>query len=925
MKPLKIEMCAFGPYADTIKIDMTKIGNKGLFLISGDTGAGKTTIFDAICFALYGTASGEDRNSEMLKSKYADEAAVMYVKMEFEYRGKKYTIYREPVQTRKKLRGNGSTKTTGRYEITMPDGKLETLSERALNAKAEEITGLNVKQFRQISMIAQGDFQKLLTCDTKERGTVLRTIFKTEKFNELQQRISEDYNALAGEIKSLSQKLSTLISSLSLTESNPLCLQIKELAEQKVYSNSDDVIEMCAKAVNIEKEKFLSADNEYKTVEKKYSEKKTEMEKSRIQFQISENIKKLTSEFEILKPELEKAKSNYELEKKNEPIREQIVSEISNCRKLLESYKNLEDLHDEIENAKNKFKENQDRKKTLIDGKEKCTNKLEIQKQIYDSLKDSETQKLKLQVELNKIEDECLKLKDLENRLNEIQSREKSLNECKSEFEKHRQNYNVQNNKYVNLENLFYSQQAGILASKLIDDEPCPVCGSLSHPSPAHCTEESLNKEQLDKEKSILETLRKKMSDSSADCKASDEMLNKIKQETEVLIQNLLGDCLFENAMWKTRKILNEKSSEKTDTLSNIKKTDENINTLNGLKETIPKLESMLEKASKEIIKCDQNSASLEAEIKVKKQTYEKLEKELPYESQEKLTSHINELLNQKAKLGNDFLQVQKKLSELEKKSSETAGQISSLKKQLSDDVLPDVNKLESDVKLLEEKRALLSEQRDVLNRYTANNDKLIKDLKAQNTKLKTAEEKSCWLGALNKTANGNLSGDKAKISLETYAQTEYFDRILACANVRFMTMTNGQYELVRRKAEKGRSQSGLEIDVFDHYIKQSRSVKSLSGGEKFLASLSLALGLSDEVQNTSGGIQLDSMFVDEGFGSLDGESLSSAVTALNQLAGDSRIVGIISHVPTLAERIPKQIIVKKNKSKGSMVEIITE
>ena len=924
MKPLKLEMSAFGPYAEKTIIDFSKIGTNGLFLISGDTGSGKTTIFDAICFALYNKASGDDRNFEMLQSKYVDIATQTYVKLDFEYHGKIYSIYRLPSQKRPKIKGDGYTTGNGKFELTMPDGKLETFSSAdKLDKKIKEIIGLNDEQFRQIAMIAQGDFQKFLMSSTKEKIEILRTIFKTDKFDKLSCKIKDDYTELMKKIDTIKKDLNTSISSLLISEDNPLYSDTQKIKEEKEHANSNTVVDICEQAVNKEKEAFSYADKEYKNIEKKYSDKKAEKETSEIQFNIFNEIEALKLDLVTLIPELKKAEAEMEAQNEKKSVRDRYVSEIDNSKKSLDKYKAIEELKNDINDSEVKINKLNKYIEEQTDKKIKSNILLEQYGNIDKMLEELLLKKNDLQNKLNNITNERSKLEDLKCKLLEFEDINKKVDIYQNELYHNTIEFKNQNSKCTDMENVFYSQQAGILAStKLKENQPCPVCGSLSHPSPAKCVDDYVTKENLDKEKTKLEKIRKKMVTSKSSLESSNEIHNRLTEEVKKTLQEMSCDNSPENAMIQIDINLKEKIKEKKDVEIKIENTDKNISEKNIIKkEKIPLVKNNLVKLEENINSAIQTSARLKSEIKVKKENLKTQQQELNYDHPDKLKEHIKELEEKKRKLDKDILDAQKNYTELSKQKAAKDGQIASLKKQILVSSKPDMEKLKTELKSLEEQKKILSKKRDILNVHTLNNVENINKLKEENNRLINAENRSEWLDAMYKTSNGKM---KSAFNFETYVQTKYFDKILACANIRLMTITNGQYELVRRKPiDSKNSISGLEIDVVDHYINETRDVKSLSGGEKFLASLSLALGFSDEVQNSSGGIQLDSMFVDEGFGSLDDENLNNAISVLNQLVGDSRIVGIISHVPALSEKIQKQIIVTKNKSKGSKIEIV--
>ena len=397
------------------------------------------------------------------------------------------------------------------------------------------------------------------------------------------------------------------------------------------------------------------------------------------------------------------------------------------------------------------------------------------------------------------------------------------------------------------------------------------------------------------------------------------EKENSLKKE----LVSLLGDCLTADAKAIIAVRLSEAEALADELDEKISRAQAEINRREEINELLPEKNKALESARETLNKLsDEVKAKTIENVSLEKRISE-LKKKLIFESKNEAENRILSLNEEAESIEKSYDEALKAVNANKEKLTSLKSAKAEIQKRLGNDTDIDLEKVRENKKLLEVRQAELDEKsKAVHSRITANKISL-ENINTRLAEIKKVEEKWRWMKALSNTANGNISG-KEKIMLETYIQMTYFDRIISRANRRFLVMSSGQYELKRRtEAENNRSQSGLELDVIDHYNGTQRSVKTLSGGESFKASLSLALGLSDEIQSSAGGIRLDSMFVDEGFGSLDEESLSQAVKALSSLADGNRLVGIISHVGELKERIESQILVTKDKSGGSRAEII--
>lgn len=990
MRPLNLTISAFGPYKDETFIDFTKLGEKGMYLITGDTGAGKTTIFDAICFALYGEPSGSSRDPRMFRCKYSDAKVPTYVELLFSYHGKEYRIRRNPEYERPALRGGGTTTQKADALLEFPDGREAVTKTSEVTKEVEKIIGLSKDQFTQIAMIAQGDFMKLLLSDTTERSKIFRQIFMTGRYQRLQEILKKEANKAEDDYK--------LKSAIATEKIAQIQVRSEDQEEQKRFLE-------CSKADEIEA--FIDdIDKEDKEDLKLFSKKESELRKSLADLNRSIGVATERKKSEDLlnknKAALEKAKPEYESAKedlknkakdykKSEPLAIMISSEKEN----LSSYDKLDETQNSILEAEKKLSALKKSKEELVNKAAELEKEYAAKKKDQQKLKDVPARKIKAEEELGKIKNKGKDVQDIVVAIkNEYPKEKEELLDLQKEYQDQAKKYELIQREYESKNRLFLDAQAGILAEGLSEGEPCPVCGSTVHPHLAVLKQEVPLQKDVDDAMNRAEKQRALMQKAVSRASAKKAEVNKLFDTIIDDIKSYINKGFIEDiedehkdnieaidngdiSRSEDKSIASDKGDvsrheDKADISSNIsniaailsdeeelrsskekyeipeglsdslglefdslKKDLKDVTAvIKSLKEASDLLESLtaeipaFEKSIKEVSQMQNENAlsskELETTITGLKVREKELKKSLTYESKEKALEHIKKLELEKEAIDKAYKDADAKARDCEKKVQDLTGQIAALSKNLAKGKSENLEELE--------------ERRSDLNKEYTDNNKLLslvknridnnKELKTKllslGTELETLEHEFTYKKIISQTANGNLSG-KAKIMLETYIQRSFFDRIINRANVRFMTMSGGHYELVRRDEDNIKSQSGLELDVIDHYNGGTRSVRTLSGGESFMASLSLALGLSDEIQRSAGGIQLDTMFVDEGFGSLDDATLDQAISSLASLSEGNRLVGIISHVGELKERIDKQLVVTVTQGKGSFIECRTE
>lgn len=1037
MRPIKLTISAFGPYASKQVIDFEELKGRNIFVISGKTGAGKTTIFDAISYALYGEASGESRETDSLRSHFADDNTETYVELEFELRGEKYTVNRVPKQKKKKARGEGYTEKSADATLTLPDGKVITKVKNVTD-KIIEILGITREQFKQIVMLAQGEFKKLLLADSVEREGIFRKIFNTYDFEKIQAELKDkaanlsknrtkskhemeinlknikgehdivideyvDFPLVIEKLKDLLERDNNIYKTLNeegKEVDNNLQVKNQEKAIIETNNNLLKEKEIITKAL----EELLSKEDEYKNKSKTIIDGKNAKEVKYIEDKLIETTKKLTKREEdynlslknidSLKLKQEEANKLLQIEESKECDREKLSVEINNLNKLEEKIIELDSLNNKVMH----LKQSAENSKLQIINNKKETEELKKSKEEKElQLKDIatlETKKVELESDIkakNKTLDEVRELfkviRSFQNTYIEHNNKAKEYKEFEVEYKKVKENYEK-------MDDLYQKEQAGILASKLQENEPCPVCGSTNHPNKATIkenlkipTKEELKvaKENLDKlEKENLEKINNLTTLNSNKTTYLEQVNNHLSMlsatlnidktfnsETAKVVKNLgtelksVIDKLKDELLKVIDKISLKEKIEKelnlitttinerehslikleeceknytTELTQNITKIDEykkeipenitDFKTLNNLIEVKTKeLNISKEKLAKLRLENENLAKKLEGENSTSKEINKSIE-ELKLEIANN-KANFNEAIKEQ---GFDNIQTYEdaklQISMVESLEKEVENYNSELKltkakqediiNKTKDIVFMDITTIDEEIRSIQNNKKELESKLRELHAIIVGNKTILKNVENLNIEFKEIEEEYKVLGELADLANGKKA---PYISFERYILASYFEDIIEAANIRLEKMTGDRFSLIRKTSKsKGAGQKGLELEIYDNYTDSSRDVSSLSGGESFKASLSLALGLSDIVQSNAGGVSLDTMFVDEGFGTLDPQSLDNAIDSLLELQRGGRLVGIISHVEELKERIDAKLEVTST-SKGSKVE----
>lgn len=1042
MKPKKLIMSAFCPYAQVVEIDFERFEKNGLFLIAGDTGAGKTTIFDGISFALFGEVSGENRGSDTLRSHFAKAERKTFVQFIFENKGITYEITRNPSYMRPSKRSKDAwVSEKASAELLLPGTDTITGSREVTN-KVIDILGVNHQQFKQIAMIAQGEFLKLLFADSEERGKIFRRVFATEFYKNIQFELKNEMSQCQRALKEIKQEIlleyDHIVCDLSaegyeefmkLKESVYMTSEMMAFLEQLIAKKKakkkkqlkaikdlqtalDLVIQQITSGEELnslilkcegEKNKRLSLmAKEDDIVDAKkvcQSAKKARYfikpkmdewqrllkEENNLKQEIDENEKKVQANQALQKTGQEKLKELKEEEKKGQTLQFDIQKIKDNLVDYEKLDQKLKDQEARKQEEKKLNEEKVKREKRLI----KIKESLKTIKERLTLLKDTETKKLLYEQEKKDLEEKRSDFLNLNQLLKEGLLIKKELAKAKLDFKKKEGTFQAKKKNYDQLEMFFYREQAGILAENLKINHPCPVCGSLEHPQKAKKSSEAPSQGQLNEEKKKLEVLRstfQKISENCSGLKIEEDNKDKqIKRQAvkcalefsdPCLLQEVIEENLKKNAkdrqevreklekaqkesrekkeLEKEEGLLEEKEESDKNKLEELKQSlSAHSSYLAGLKaeiqgianslkyenkeiaiEELRKKESTIEKMVKALEKAQKNDDELRKKIGEGQVLIEAARKRL--NTIEELLKKAKEELDKKLE-ANDFrtaedyyrgLRTEDQISQLEKtikdhEDHKTRVQeaISQFENQINHREKVAIDQLKTKKDQLYGQQSLIQEKVKEIEFIIKTNQQVKESLAKQEKERDKADKEFIAISNLSNTANGKLA-QKEKLAFEQYVQGVYLDMVLIEANKRLIKMTDSRYHLLRREEGSNKqSKSGLEIDVKDKWTSKNRAVKSLSGGESFKASMALALGLADIIQRFSGGVELNTVFIDEGFGSLDGESLEKAMEILADLTKGNRLVGIISHLDELKGKIDQKIVIKRD-PQGSTISL---
>ncbi len=1056
MKPIKLIISAIGPYAGKVpEIEFDAFEEKGMFLISGDTGAGKTTIFDAICFALYGTTSGTYRDTKNLRSEYARDSAQSYVDFYFSHQGREFHVWRQPSYERQKQRGTGVVLEKEKV-VLYEEGQAPIEGLTQVNNAVKGLLHIDEKQFKQIVMIAQGEFWDLLNAKTEQRTEILRTIFLTNGYKNIEYKLKDRMDASSRIKVNAENSIIQHFEDVSASEDDALFNELEELKNRARQSGSawnlDEILDVMERLIVSDRKKLGRMKAELKTAEaelkktnddlalaktnndfiekrdrlqkekENLEQRKTEMDgrillldrqkqatrkvnpayvawgkKAEEVSSTQRQIKTTESDLEVALAAVEQAKVALESAKMREPEAEELKRTISRIDDEEQKYQQKENLEKRRKELEGLDKTNSEEETRLKEDEKSLKEKIESLTKTVRELKDKPTELIEAKNESEKIGKLSANLDAVIGvQIPEREKRRENLSEKQKAFLDAREKYEEASRRRDEAERILEDSRAGILASKLVEGEKCPVCGSVHHPEPAKLKEASVSEDEFkrlqeeesafqekksnanteaEKAKISLEEFEGQLRTTILDCMESpllcmdregeplEELIKaakeaktqaeKMARENIQKCNSLDKDCRM---LKKAEKDLETAQGDETEKLNSKKEilrenkqkinqelieTGATLKTLEGLSfpdwETAKKERKQIETKRNtildDIVKAEEEKKQADDNVTAVTSKQQTLNKSL---EQQKMDEENLRMKLEEEVSANGFSSVEEMLTYVvheddiaswEKEINEYNQAVATNKKQLSDAESDAKGKKVIDIEGL---KAVCNEQNtnvDLIRKNCNNNENRIstneekqKSILSRREELDKARKENAICQRLYNLVRGTTGN--GKITLEQYIQAAGFDGIIAAANRRLLPMSDGQYELYRQEDSLGKkSNNFLDLEVLDNYTGHRRPVGNLSGGESFKASLSLALGLSDTVSSNLGGVQMDALFVDEGFGTLDRKSIDSAMEILMNLTGSNKLVGIISHREELMENIPQQIKVRKTKD-GSQISI---
>lgn len=930
MRPIKLTIHAFGPYAGEEIIDFRELGTSGLYLITGDTGAGKTTIFDAITFALFGVPSGSIRDSSMFRSDYADDNDETFVELLFEYRSKEYRIKRWPEYMRNKKRAakdgtDNKIKQPSKAELYTPDGMYDRRSEVEENIR--NILGVDADQFKQIAMIAQGDFLKILVATTAERQKIFQSIFKTQKFEHLQEKLKSEYSALNGDYEKLKISMMQEINHIDYDENEPFAMSVQKAKNAEL--SVAETVEILGRIIENYEDISQKTNDEIESLDKRIKKLIEFITKAKETEEALKLLKDREKQLEIFDSELSTLKSRCETENAKQPQIQKLGDDIAKIQAHMPSYDELESKSKDILSFTAQISEIKNMASEAKKQKENFDEKMQKMKTDLETLQNAGENIAALNSELDRVNETKKRLESLKKDIENLKYQQTLLKKIQEDYVVKLAFAESKNREYTLKRKAYLDEQAGILAQRLAENEPCPVCGSCAHPHIAKKSDSAPSKEELDAFEAEVKKADNEASKVSRIAGEKKGAVDSEKKRVEDIIKELLSECETDCAVQMIESKLQNIFEQIKLLTAKIKEEESKKNRKQEIDKALPTLEKHIADCEKNMSDCREELAAKETQLENLRKRESEIVKELQslgFETRQKSDAikHIENLTSIRDSIIKAIEVTKDLYNDKEKQIAAVKGEIESLKNQTADKMCDDIEDKAAQCKELESKKKVLEEKQKLLHAKITTNSRILKEVNAKSEELKRLGEKCDMVKELSDTANGTVPG-KSKIKLETYVQTTYFKKIIQRANVRLSKMSNGQYTFRIREEKSKQKQSGLDLDVLDHNTGKSRSASSLSGGESFMASLSLALGLSDEVQASAGGIKFDTMFVDEGFGSLSDEALAMAIRTLKELAQGNRLVGIISHVAELKEKIGSQIVVTKDRQGGSRAKVIAE
>ena len=1036
MRPLTLEMHMFGPYIETTTVDFSRFGEGGVFLITGDTGAGKTTLFDGMVYALYGRVTNDRRTGPSLRSDYATPQDATWVRLTFEHAGLTYVVERSPSYERTLKRGEGTTRQEAQVCLTLPDGTTVE-NDNQVKQTIESLLGLDFEQFRQVSMLAQGEFLRFLLAKSRDRELIFRRLFSTDSCARLTDRLRDRTTALKERVALLEQEIALRLGMLDWPEGDPgaqvLAVCLPSQAEPQLHLIAESNERTC-QALAAARDSLSQADAAYARA---LTERERALRENKLFAQLTarrESLARLEAQgadaqswksaleaarraqqvqphaalLNSLRAQSQAAQSQQTaLERTCAQAKDRLAQAQADARQLpaleeeqktlaarLEEYRRILPLYEQLDEAAKALRLAEQKAAELAPN-------VVLRRQALSELSGQQAQLAQRLSELSGVEERCRNgqqaLSELSGQLDSLSAlaqllHDRALAQAALARLIERQaplaaRALSDDTLYQTAYAAFLREQAGLIAHELREGAPCPVCGSTSHPSPARLSPHAVTQNELAQLKRAAEESRALLEQVNAECGRAQERIDTLEQAARPVAQALSLPLEAETvrlAQAKKQALLHrcEDAYRALLAQSELKKKTEQLQEAAHAREK--QLTAELDAWSARL-----SDATAQAERA--RATHQTLAAQLPASAPDNLRVRQKQALARQELLRQTAERLNQAVREREQEAAALEGRLHTLREQLSalsarlseaqsafSEALSaqgfsdeqaflsarlDENALSSLSARLEDYTSRLSLTRQEVTRLEEETrekspvdeqalasalDRALGAQKAGREAVKALEQRlslnrqlftrltalcaehaevsaryAC-VSALSSQCAGRSAG-RYRISFEQYLQRHYLEAVVEQANLHLTRMTDGRYRLIRREQLRGLTEGALELDVYDGFSMRSRPVGTLSGGEAFQAALSLALGLSEIVMRESGGVRIDTLFIDEGFGSLDETALDEAVAVLTQLGEGSRLVGIVSHVAELRERIDRQIIVTARPGEGSQVRLVTE
>lgn len=916
MRPLTLTLSAFGPYAETVTVDFARLGDRGLYLITGETGAGKTSLFDGITFALYGEASGPYREAAMLRSTYAAKDTPTYVELTFRCQQADYVVRRNPEYLRPAKRGDKWVTEKADAQLTYPDGRPPVTGTREVTKAIEGIVGLDRTQFSRVAMLAQGGFLQLLLAKTEERSKIFREIFHTGPYQQLQEALRRE----AAQWKGAYEKLSLAID--QHRQSVQPGAEAQADWEEALQGEEGAILPCLEGLLHRETETLAQLRTRQEALQREGEALDRRIGQGESREALHREWETTQKQLAGLGPALQAAQTHWEAVQPLEEANRALAVEIATREQELPDYAACDQLRQEQAQDQRRLAQLVQQK---AEGEQTAAETSQEEAALRDTLaqlEGLEQQSQLLDGQARELTGQKAALDQWETQWNHCTALQNSMAAAQQDYLQAVEQAQHLRLAYSQMERAFLDGQAGYLAGFLQEGAPCPVCGSLHHPEPAQARKEVPTREALDRQRTATEAAEnaaRQASDYAGQVRARYIAAQEgLATQSMALFGEEPGEALpaglaaarqaleaEEKDLEAARAALGRKQEQKT--LAHTR---------------LPVVTQALQRVRETVLQAEREIAALNSRLAAREEQLRAQEARLTFATRTEAEAALAACRRQKTEGEQAVASAREAYETCRRQKAETTARAKALADQLAQMPQEDLPRLIVQSQALRgDLEQVRTETETLLARHT-NNQRAWEALTGLEQERQEVQQQWVWVRALSHTANGAVPG-KDKVTLETYVQMTWFDRILARANVRLMAMTGGRYELIRRRqAQDQRTRSGLELDVVDHYEGGQRSVKTLSGGESFQASLALALGLADEMQAAAGGLQLDALFVDEGFGSLDEEALEQAVETLSSLTEGNKLVGIISHVAALKHRIDRQIVIRKTRGGSSTIQM---